>query len=423
LDRSQWEYLIADDGVEDDGTGDVVLRWQREGLPIRYFTAADLGKPKVPGVWRDGSGLRNAASLHATGQYIAGTYPEVLLPAYTLEAMVRNLDSIGNPMVWLTTIPYWLPPVAEEAWRSWSASSLDFDNLHKLPGFYDPSWPSPKESPGSIDYRNQNQEQRMDWQSDGVFWAMPMHTWRWLGGFREYDAWGCIDMDFWYRRRVAGIETRLPTDPKSRHKQRVMMVYHQEHGDSPRDLDLAMETLRIAGEYHSVEHMRSCGGIASSYHHGPRERALARGVLDGVDETRLKAYRDASQFVDGLRVVDLPCETGYGAAVLRPAARAYIGVDHDWESVDWASSYAKDPQDIMVVGSVLDIPLPKWTADVICCFGLLGALSCDETERARAELRRVLKPGGRLLLLVTDPFVASRQPVSCLLDSVDRAGV
>ncbi len=397
LDRSQWEYLLVDDGSTDH-TKEVARKWAFKGLPIRYFTAEDVGRPKVPGVWRDGSGCRNAVSLQATGEYLVGTYPEVLIPAYLLEALATNLDTTPPPY-WLTTIPYWLPPVPEGYWKTWKATPAEFEALHALPGFYDPSWPSKLETPGAVDYRNNNQETRMDWQSDGVLWAMPMGLWRWLGGFRELDAWGAIDMDFWERRRIADIPTRLPTSPLSPHTSHVLMAYHMHHGDSPRDMEKAFACIKAAGPYTSKDQMRALGGIAGFYHHGPRERALAEGVLEGIDPYAMARYEWASQFVEGKRVVDCPMGTGYGCPVLRSTARAYVGVDHDAESVRWAQSYIVDPKvDLMMVGKMEQIPLPKWTADVLCCFGGLGLLKPKESAYATLEMLRVMKPGGTLLV-------------------------
>jgi len=56
-------------------------------------------------------------------------------------------------------------------------------------------------------------------------------------------------------------------------------------------------------------------------------------------------------------------------------------------------------------GDVENIPLPDNQFDLVLCVGVFGYLLSD--ERAQAEIRRVLKPGGILLLNLTNMFSMS----------------
>jgi hypothetical protein len=348
LPSRDWEYLLVDD-FSTDHTREVVEAWQARGLPITRLDAGrDLSKREKAG---DGAAPRNAGSLFATGRYLVSTHPEILIPPHTLQAMVEALKNAPD-RAWVTAIPYWLPPVPEEWWDGWQGGSYDIERLKTIPGFYDPTWPTPVAAPGAIDYRNQNQETRREWESE-VFWGMSMATWRWLGGFREFRVWGSVDIDFWVRRRMANIQTFLAMHPNSCHESKVLMVYHPHH-DSDRNMEQCLASLQAAGDYTSVEQMRKAGGLYHDYNHGHRERAAVPGTTEGVMEDHLERYRWAKQFCDNKRVLDVPCGTGYGASVLRNGdrcARAYVGVDLDAESVDTAASYVVDPKHDLFVDS------------------------------------------------------------------------
>jgi 2-polyprenyl-3-methyl-5-hydroxy-6-metoxy-1,4-benzoquinol methylase len=400
LDRDEWEYLLADDGSTDD-TKAIVAYWQSKGLPIRYFDAArDLGRPKEPGKWRDGCGLRNSLSTHAFGEVIVSTHPEILVPPDALESMYRALSERN---VWATAIPYWMPPAEDVIVGTAIAHDKTLTSLRMLPGFFDPSWPGPLEAPGAPDYRNQNQEQRTDWESE-VFWGMRMQTWRWLGGFREFEQWGSVDMDFVGRRRVGGIPTLVvpATDP-SPHASGALMVYHQNHG-SERDMDLAMVGVRDT-DYSSLQRMREQGGIYGNYHHGPRERS-GDGTLSNILEDHVLRYQwAATEFQRAGKhfVLDAPCGTGYGAAVMEQSGwqGSYLGVDADTESILHARRHYGRASDRVFADVDLEklatsLLSPRPGCDGVICFEGIEHIA---NQAGLIELfYQTLIPGGVLLL-------------------------
>jgi SAM-dependent methyltransferase len=395
LDRDCWEYLLADDGSQDH-TREVVEAWRGRGLPIRLFDAErDLLRPKTPGVWRDGSGLRNALSTFAVGRHLVSTHPEILLPPDALASTLAALDT-APPRSWVTAIPFWLPEAPEAVWGEWRGTRAELDRLRSLPGFWADDWPTPLQAPGAVDYRNQNQARRLDWQSE-VFWGMPMALWRYMGGFREFDVWGSVDPDFWARRSVLGIETiPIPAKEGSPHAKGVLMVYHQNHA-SPRDMDVTHAALRAADAvrpYRSPVDVRATGGLAGNYHHGPRERAAEPGTLTGIMDDHVTRYRWAASRLAGAGVVlDVPCGTGYGAALLRPVVGNYVGVDIDAESVAVAAQYGG----VTMVGSMVSMPqFRDGQVDGVCCFE--GLEHVEAQAETLAEFARVLRPGGVLLL-------------------------
>lgn len=396
-----WEYLLVDDGSVDE-TVEAVDRWQRRGVPITRLTEASHNLPsKTPGTWRDGCALRNAASTFATGQFLVMTHPEILVPPRALQQVV---SALSRRDVWVTAIPYWLPPMDDPLWGS-VAWQDDLAALRQVPGFYDPSWPTPLQG-GAIDYRNQHQERRHDWESE-VWWGMRMSRWRWLGGFREFAVWGAVDMDFVHRRRATGITTEILTDPDSVAPSGALMVYHQFH-DAPREMERAFQALRASHpNYSSPETTRRAGGLWPIYYHGPRERADA-GV-EGVLADHVLRYRWAARFCQPREeVLDVPCGTGYGSPILAEQGAFVTGIDLDEESVGWARGHHTGARLTFQPGSLTALPVVPGTIDQIVCFE--GLEHVEAHGAVFQEFWRVLKPGGRWVISTPQRGVARGTP-------------
>jgi SAM-dependent methyltransferase len=101
--------------------------------------------------------------------------------------------------------------------------------------------------------------------------------------------------------------------------------------------------------------------------------------------------------------------------MLRTVLQPYVGTPDrlldvgsaDGPSVGWLTAPAKVSLDLDarglrapggICGSVLALPFADGSFDVVGAFDVLE--HCDPEDRALAELRRVLRPGGRLLLSV-----------------------
>lgn len=101
--------------------------------------------------------------------------------------------------------------------------------------------------------------------------------------------------------------------------------------------------------------------------------------------------------VCGKTVLDLGCGSGQDLVPLVKRGATVIGIDISPDLIKIArkraASYGISPR--MEVGSAYETGLPGESVDVVFCMALLHHL---DLPRARAEIRRVLRAGGRLIL-------------------------
>ncbi|MFG0286240.1 MAG: bifunctional demethylmenaquinone methyltransferase/2-methoxy-6-polyprenyl-1,4-benzoquinol methylase UbiE [Phycisphaerales bacterium JB039] len=159
----------------------------------------------------------------------------------------------------------------------------------------------------------------------------------------------------------------------------------------------------------------------------------------GQDQAwRRRAVREA-QLGDGEVVVDVACGTGdLAEAFARAGAGRVIGVDFTQEMLD----IAEHKRDRMppgararieyVRGDAMALDLPDASADVVSI--AFGIRNVTDPARALAEFHRVLRPGGRLVILefdrpraaplraLNDFYCSTIMPRTATLLSRDRSG-
>ncbi|MBC7665575.1 MAG: methyltransferase domain-containing protein [Caulobacter sp.] len=106
----------------------------------------------------------------------------------------------------------------------------------------------------------------------------------------------------------------------------------------------------------------------------------------------------------GERVLDVACGTGVLArelARLVGTTGEVVGIDLSQAMIDAANGRERDPASAPTHHARMDaqsLAFPDASFDVVlCCFGLMYL---PDAERALAEMRRVLRPGGRVGLAV-----------------------
>jgi SAM-dependent methyltransferase len=112
-------------------------------------------------------------------------------------------------------------------------------------------------------------------------------------------------------------------------------------------------------------------------------RAVSAALLDRV-------YRDRRD----LRILDAGCGTG-GDALFLQRYGTVVGLDYAFEAVDFGSERLPGR---LLRGSVLELPYANASFDLVTSFDVLYHRGVPDEAPALAEVRRVLRPGGRLLI-------------------------
>src|SRR6266849_11104000 len=128
----------------------------------------------------------------------------------------------------------------------------------------------------------------------------------------------------------------------------------------------------------------------------------AMGIAVGGDYERIGAVECALLRYVGLRdhmsLVDFGCGSGRLAFALgrQPIRIEYCGLDIDQRLLDYAKS--KSPAHFrFALNRALRLDIPDAAADIVCAFSVFTHLQHAETYLYLEDIRRVLRPGGRLV--------------------------
>lgn len=112
----------------------------------------------------------------------------------------------------------------------------------------------------------------------------------------------------------------------------------------------------------------------------------------------------------GIIALDAACGTGrYARLLAEQGAGQVIGIDQSAAMLARARELAVPGSDTEMVfkqGNLLDLPLADHSCDLAVVALALAHLETSQLNRAFTELRRVLKPGGVLLMSEMHPFGA-----------------
>lgn len=121
----------------------------------------------------------------------------------------------------------------------------------------------------------------------------------------------------------------------------------------------------------------------------------------------LHRYAVATEFVKNKIVLDIACGVGYGSYLLAAYALKVTGIDINKESIEVAKKKYSRPQLSFLNGDVENIPVENASFDVVISFETLEHIT--NHDKMLEEIKRVIKPGGLLLISTPDKLIYSEK--------------
>jgi ubiquinone/menaquinone biosynthesis C-methylase UbiE len=144
-------------------------------------------------------------------------------------------------------------------------------------------------------------------------------------------------------------------------------------------------------------------------------RFTGERILPDIPELRTTflqskaVYEFAADYVAGETVLDCGAGEGYGPALLAERAASVVGLDYSEEAVHYAAGkYGSASNLRFLQGDASKLPCADGSFDVLCCFQVLEHL--EDAPGFLFEARRVLKPGGVLILTTPNRLWAGTGP-------------
>ncbi|MEU2090685.1 class I SAM-dependent methyltransferase [Nocardia beijingensis] len=142
-----------------------------------------------------------------------------------------------------------------------------------------------------------------------------------------------------------------------------------------------------------------------------RYRAIKAALLLGRGNRLNAQLAGLAGPASSAEVVDIGCGPGDLARVLARRAARVIGVDPSPQMIEYATARSRDlPNCRFEIGTAQALPLPDASADLVTSTFAMHHIPAAHRADAIAQMFRVLRPGGRLLLadtLPTDPLLST----------------
>lgn len=140
------------------------------------------------------------------------------------------------------------------------------------------------------------------------------------------------------------------------------------------------------------------------------ERFLPESMSGEIALEHQHRYHLVAGLAKGRDVLDVASGEGYGSSLLASVARSVIGVDVDADAVEFATEkYASKATNLrFVTGSCSALPLADASVDLVVSFETIE--HHDQHEAMLAEIKRVLRPNGVLVISSPDRHEYSDVP-------------
>ncbi|MGE5658363.1 MAG: methyltransferase domain-containing protein, partial [Actinomycetota bacterium] len=134
-------------------------------------------------------------------------------------------------------------------------------------------------------------------------------------------------------------------------------------------------------------------------------------IQGAIRYEHLHRYALALELASGKTVLDIASGEGYGSAILSQVASSVVGVDIDSSCISFASKKYRAITNLeFLVGACDAFPLPNESVDIVTSFETLE--HHDQHDEMMQEIKRVLKPGGTLIISAPNRLTYSEQPKS-----------
>jgi len=142
---------------------------------------------------------------------------------------------------------------------------------------------------------------------------------------------------------------------------------------------------------------------------------FCRGILEGNFKTIRQVIQERLPVADGRRVLDLACGPGAFSDLFQP--NSYCGVDLNESYIGYARRHYRGSFECM---DARRLDFPEASFDDALIFGLLHHLDDDDARAVLGSLRRVLKPGGSVLVIEDIPAESRLNLIGHLLHRVEN---
>jgi ubiquinone/menaquinone biosynthesis C-methylase UbiE len=134
-------------------------------------------------------------------------------------------------------------------------------------------------------------------------------------------------------------------------------------------------------------------------------KELPQATMRDVQLRLLEIHLIQSQLKEDDEVLDVGCGNGFATAIFSKKVKSIVGIDFSSEMVDQANNILNQDQEnknniSFKQMDVLNLSYPEDTFDVAVserC--LINLRSWEEQKKAMLEIKRVLKKGGRILMI------------------------
>ncbi len=124
----------------------------------------------------------------------------------------------------------------------------------------------------------------------------------------------------------------------------------------------------------------------------------------------LHRYSLTFELIKNKKVLDIACGEGYGVNLMSNYANHVTGIDIDKKVIRKANQKYTNKNIKFIEGSILNIPSPNNSFDIVICFETLEHV--EEHELLISEIKRVLKHDGLLIISTPDKINYSNNQAS-----------